>query len=73
MNKRPAIKNGWLSYNDDDDAGVGGYDPVLRYAAVPSSGGGTGLDEAIAAPILTPANLPDESTEGRLLRRSLCR
>ena len=55
-------ENGWLTYsNDDDEAGVGGYDPVLRYAAVPSSGGGTGLDEAIAAPILTLANLPGES------------
>ena len=67
-------KNGWLTYNDDDDAaGVGGYVPELRYAAVPSSGGGTGLDEAIAAPILTLANLPGESKGERLLRRSLRR
>ena len=62
MSRTPAaIRDGWLNYNDDDDAGVGGYDPVLRYAAVPSSGGGTGLDEAIAAPILALANLPGES------------
>ena len=58
--QKTSNKNGWLNYNDDD-AGVGGYNPVLRYAAVPSSGGGTGLDEAIAAPILTLANLPGES------------
>ena len=25
-------KDGWLTYNDDDDSGVGGYQPVLRYA-----------------------------------------
>ena len=50
-------KDGWLNYNSDD-AGVGGYQPVLRYAEVPKWGG---LEEALAAPILTLANLPGES------------
>ena len=56
--QKPGNKDGWLNYNSDD-AGVGGYQPVLRYAEVPSSG--DGLEEALAAPILTPANLPGES------------
>ena len=25
-------KDGWLTFNDEDDSGVGGYQPVLRYA-----------------------------------------
>ena len=58
--QKSSNKNGWLTYNNDDDAGVGGYNPLLRYAAVPSSGG-VGLDEALAAPILTLANLPSPS------------
>ena len=39
--------DGWLSYNDDD-AGVGGYNPLLRYAAKPKTG--EHIDAAIAAP-----------------------
>ena len=56
--QKSSNKDGWLTYNDDD-AGVGGYIPQLRYAEVPSSG--DGLDEALVAPILTLANLPGES------------
>ena len=56
--QKSSNKDGWLNYNSDD-AGVGGYQPVLRYAEVPSSG--DGLEEALAAPILTLANLPGES------------
>ena len=51
--QKSSNKNGWLKYNEDD-AGVGGYNPRLRYAE-------KGLDEALAAPILTLANLPGES------------
>ena len=58
--QKSSNKDGWLNYNADD-AGVGGYQPVLRYAEAPS--GGDGLEEALAAPILTPANLPGESKE----------
>ena len=56
--KTSSNEDGWLRYNKDD-AGVGGYQPVLRYAAVPRTG--AAIDAAIAAPILTLANLPSES------------
>ena len=36
-------EDGWLTYNDDDEAGVGGYQPVLRYAE------GNDIEDAIAA------------------------
>ena len=58
--QKASNKDGWLNYNSDD-AGVGGYQPVLRYAEAPSSG--DGLEEALAAPILTLANLPGESKD----------
>ena len=58
--QKSSNKDGWLNYNSDD-AGVGGYQPVLRYAEVPK--GEDGLEEAIAAPILTLANLPGESKD----------
>ena len=48
-------KDGWLTYNDDDDSGVGGYQPVLRYAEDDD------IKDAIAASPLTLANLPGES------------
>ena len=49
-------ENGWLTYNEDaDDAGVGGYQPVLRYAE------GDDIEDAIAAAPLSLANLPSES------------
>ena len=47
--QKSSNKDGWLTYNDDD-AGVGGYIPQLRYAEVPKMGGGTGMDEAIVQP-----------------------
>ena len=51
-------KDGWLTYNDnDDDSGVGGYQPVLRYAEED----GSSVKDAIAASPLTLANLPGES------------
>ena len=50
-------KDGWLTYNDDDDAGVGGYQPVLRYAEED----GASVEDAIAASPLTLATLPGES------------
>ena len=50
-------KDGWLTYNDDDDSGVGGYQPVLRYAEAK----GASVKDAIAASPLTLANLPGES------------
>ena len=53
--------DGWLKFTEDESGGVGGYIAQLRYAEVPSSGGG--LDEALAAPILTLANLPAESDD----------
>ena len=52
-------KDGWLTYNDDDDAGVGGYQPVLRYAEED----GASVEDAIAASPLTLATLPGESDE----------
>ena len=58
--QKTSNKNGWLSYNDDD-TGVGGYNPLLRYAAVPKDW--AGLDAALAAPILTLANLPSPSDD----------
>ncbi len=58
--QKSSNKNGWLTFNDDD-AGVGGYQPVLRYAEVPKDE--AGLDAAIAAPILTLANLPSPSDD----------
>ncbi|MDE2751441.1 MAG: Ig-like domain-containing protein, partial [Gemmatimonadota bacterium] len=51
-------KDGWLTYNKtDDEPGVGGYQPVLRYAKA----GNTGLKDAIAAAPLSLTNLPGES------------
>ena len=51
-------KDGWLIFNDaDDEPGVGGYQPVLRYAKA----GSTGLKDAIAAAPLSLTNLPGES------------
>ena len=50
-------KDGWLTYNDDDDEGVGGYQPVLRYAEED----GASIEDAIAASPLTLATLPRES------------
>ena len=50
-------KDGWLTYNDDDDSGVGGYQPVLRYAEED----GASVEDAIAAAPLSLANLPGES------------
>ena len=53
-------KDGWLMYNEDGaNAGVGGYTAALRAAAAPS--GGDGLEEAVAAPLLTLATLSGES------------
>ena len=56
--------NGWLTYNDVDEddggePGVGGYQPVLRYAKA----GNTGLKDAIGAAPLSLTNLPSESGE----------
>ena len=48
-------KDGWLTYNDDDDSGVGGYQPVLRYAEEDD------IEDARAAAPLSLANLPGES------------
>ena len=48
-------KDGWLTYNDDDDSGVGGYQPVLRYAEDDD------IEDARAAARLSLANLPGES------------
>ena len=62
MNKRsPAITTVGSATPDDDAGvgGVGGYNPLLRYAEVPKDE--AGLDAAVAAPILTLANLPGES------------
>ena len=52
-------KNGWLTYNDEgaDDVGVGGYQPVLRYAAA----GSKQVENALAAAPLSLTNLPSES------------
>ena len=51
-------ENGWLTYNDDDaDEGVGGYQPVLRYAKADDDS----VEDAIAAAPLSLANLPMES------------
>ena len=52
--------NGWLDYNYDADAdttGVGGYQPVLRYAAA----GSKQVENALAAAPLSLTNLPSES------------
>ena len=48
-------KDGWLTYNDDDDSGVGGYQPVLKYAEDDD------IEDARAAAPLSLANLPGES------------
>ena len=50
-------KDGWLTYNDDDDSGVGGYQPVLKYAEDDD------IEDARAAAPLSLANLPGESDE----------
>ena len=51
-------EDGWLTYNDaDDEPGVGGYQPVLRYAKA----GTNGVRDALAAAPLSPTNLPSES------------
>jgi hypothetical protein len=53
--------NGWLIYNEDEDGepGVGGYQPVLRYA----DEDGSSVEDAIAATPLSLTNLPGESEE----------
>ena len=48
-------KDGWLTFNDGDDSGVGGYQPVLRYAEDDD------IEDARAAAPLSLANLPVES------------
>ena len=48
-------KDGWLTFNDDDDSGVGGYQPVLRYAEE------NNIEDARAAAPLSLVNLPGES------------
>ena len=48
-------KDGWLTFNDEDDSGVGGYQPVLRYAEDDD------IEDARAAAPLSLANLPGES------------
>ena len=48
-------KDGWLTFNDEDDSGVGGYQPVLRYAEDDD------IEDARAAAPLSPANRPGES------------
>ena len=48
-------KDGWLTFNDEDDSGVGGYQPVLRYAEDGD------IEDARAAAPLSLANLPGES------------
>ena len=50
-------ENGWLTYNDDDDTGVGGYQPVLRYAEADNGS----VEDAIAAAPLSLTNFPGES------------
>ena len=50
-------EDGWLIYNDDDDTGVGGYQPVLRYAEAGSSA----IEDALAAAPLSHTNFPGES------------
>ena len=51
-------EDGWLTYNDaDDEPGVGGYQPVLRYAEADNGS----VEDAIAAAPLSPTNLPGES------------
>ena len=50
-------KDGWLTFNDEDDSGVGGYQPVLRYAEDDD------IEDARAAAPLSLANLPGESDE----------
>ena len=49
--------NGWLTFNDEgaDDAGVGGYMAVIRYAE------GDDIEDAIGAAPLSLTNLPGES------------
>ena len=57
--QKSSNENGWLTYNDEgaDDAGVGGYQPVLRYAAA----GSKQVENALAAAPLSLTNLPTES------------
>ena len=50
-------KDGWLTFHDEDDSGVGGYQPVLRYAEDDD------IEDARAAAPLSLANLPGESDE----------
>ena len=52
-------EDGWLTYNDEgaDDAGVGGYQPVIRYAKADNGS----VEDAIAAAPLSATNLPGES------------
>ena len=53
--------NGWLTYNEAEDGepGVGGYQPVLRYAKAKAAS----VKDAIGAAPLSPTNLPGESEE----------
>ena len=54
-------KDGWLTYNDaDEEPGVGGYMPVLRYAEEDDAS----VEDAIAAAPLSAMNFPGESKEG---------
>ena len=49
-------EDGWLTYiGDDDEGGVGGYQPVLRYAEEDD------IEDARAAAPLSPTNFPGES------------
>ena len=51
-------KDGWLIYNNaDDEPGVGGYQPVLRYAEEDDDS----VEDAVAAAPLSLTNLPSES------------
>ena len=51
-------EDGWLTFNDDDaDEGVGGYQPVLKYAEDDD------IEDARSAAPLSLANLPGESEE----------
>ena len=51
-------EDGWLTYNEAaDEPGVGGYQPVLRYAEADNGS----VEDAVGAAPLSPTNLPGES------------
>ena len=54
--QKSSNKDGWLHYNDDDESGVGGYMPQLRFSSTTPSI----VDGARAA---TPNALPTEPTK----------